>query len=83
MENVFAEVRDGLIINIIAVSSSDCGEAEFPESESIGIAFLSGIGLTGNYMQSSPTGAYRNNPAAIGGTYDPVTDEFILPPIRD
>ena len=65
--------------DVIVVDNKDCGDLEFPESEPIGQAFISQIGLTGTWKQTSYNGTIRKNYAGIGYTYDAGRDAFIAP----
>ena len=49
----FAKIEDNVVRNVIVVDNKDCGDLEFPESEPIGQAFISQIGLTGTWKQTS------------------------------
>jgi len=57
----------------------NCGEAEFPETETPGQAFIAGIGLAGEWRQTSYNGNFRGTYAGIGFTYDSDLDEFVAP----
>lgn len=66
----FAKLNeDNYVINVIVVSNSDCGNIEFPESEEIGKAYISSLGLEGNYVQTSYNSNFRRRYAEIGGLY--------------
>jgi len=75
----FAEIDNLKVVQIISVSDSDCADLEFPESEPIGQAFIAACMIEGEWLQYSPNGQYRGNPAVMGGTYDPDLDEFVTP----
>jgi hypothetical protein len=77
----FAQVKDNQVQQVIVVSNSDCGSVEFPESEPIGQAFISSLGLDGQWLQTSYNGNFRGTYAGIGYTYDAELDEFIAPVI--
>jgi len=50
------------------------------ESEALGIEFCKGLyGADTNWVQTSYNGSFRGKYAAIGDTYDPVTNLFIDP----
>ena len=42
-------------------------------------AYCNGIGLAGNWMDTSYTGSRRGKFAGVGDTYDPVTNAFVPP----
>jgi hypothetical protein len=74
----FAQIGENNIVQqIIVVANSDCGNLEFPESESIGQNFLKSLGLNGIWKQTSYNGAFRKNYAGIGYSYDESRDAFI------
>lgn len=73
----FAKVELGLVTQVIAVSNDDCGGGEFPASESIGQAFISSLGLDGEWKQTSYNGNFRKQYAGIGCTYSYENDRFI------
>jgi hypothetical protein len=37
----FAKIKNGKVVDLIVISNNDCGGGNFPESESIGQAFIS------------------------------------------
>lgn len=75
----FAQVEDGVVRQVIVVNNADCGDLEFPESESVGQAFINSIGLTGTWKQTSYNGNFRGQYAGAGHTYDEELDEFVAP----
>lgn len=91
----FAELdADNRVVRVIVVADEDLNNADFPESESVGKAFISSIGLAGNWIQTSynsyieengvPTHrlggqVFRGCYAAVGGVYDSELDVFIPP----
>lgn len=81
----FAEIGPGNIVrDIIVVANSDCGGGTFPDSETVGQAFISGphpefLALPGTWLQTSYSGSFRGRFAVVGGTYDPIADEFVDP----
>lgn len=79
----FARIDEGIVREVIVVNNADCGGGEYPESESIGQAFIAGIGLDGEWRQTSYNGNFRGTYAGIGFTYDSELDEFIAPTIKE
>jgi len=75
----FAQVQDGIVRNVIVVGNSDCGGGDFPDSEPIGQAFITSIGIEGDWLQTSYNGNFRGQYAGQGMTYDPAHDEFVSP----
>jgi hypothetical protein len=82
MSHLFAHVpADGIIDQVVVVSNQDCGNLSFPDSEPLGQAFLHGLYRNQDtWLETSEDGSFRGRYARIGGTYDPVLDEFISPP---
>ena len=75
----FAKIEDGFVTQVIVVGNQDCGGGEFPESEPVGQSFIAAIGLTGEYLQCSYSGAFRGAYPGPGWSYDPALDLFIAP----
>ena len=73
----FAEIKNGLVQQVIVVANSDCGGGEFPESEPIGQAFIASIGLSGVWKQTSYSGSFRNCFAGISFQYFAEPDKFV------
>jgi hypothetical protein len=76
----FAQV-DGknVVRNVIVVNNSDCAGGEYPDSDSVGQAFISFMGIEGTWLQTSYNGNFRGQYAGQGMTYDPVLDQFVSP----
>ena len=75
----FAKLDDqNIVIDVNAVANAVIDDLPFPESEPVGVAFLTewSGGYT-NWKQTSYNGNFRKNLAGIGYTYDPVLDAFI------
>jgi len=76
----FAQVDEGQIVrNVIVVNNSDCAGGEFPDSDSVGQAFIAFMGIEGDWLQTSYHGNFRGQYAGQGMTYDPTLDEFVSP----
>jgi hypothetical protein len=76
----FAKIdTDNIVEQVIVVANSDCGGGEFPESEPIGQAFITSLGIDGVWLQTSYHANFRAVYAGIGFTYDPELDEFVAP----
>jgi len=77
----FAKLDDaGVVTDVIVVSNETLNNLSFPDSEPVGIAFLTewSGGYT-NWKQTSYNANFRANYAGVGYTYDPVLDAFIPP----
>ena len=79
----FAKVENNQVVQVIVVSNDDCSGGDFPQSEPIGQAFISSLGLTGLWLQTSYSGSFRNCFAGIGYLWNETTQEFELPPIPE
>ena len=77
----FAKINNNnIVIDVNVVNNEIVNNLSFPESESIGIAFLTewSNGYS-NWKQTSYNGNFRKNYAGIGYTYDEGRDAFIAP----
>ena len=77
----FAKLDDqGFVIEINVVNNETINNLPFPDSEPVGIAFLTEwSGGYSNWKQTSYNGNFRKNLAGIGYTYDSTLDAFIAP----
>lgn len=73
----FALVDDSnMVVDVIKIADADCGGGVFPASEPVGQEFISSIGLTGNWLQTSINGSFRGMYGGVGASYDPATGTF-------
>lgn len=77
----FAQLdENSVVLQVIVVGNDDINNLPFPESEPIGLQFLTNwSGGYTNWKQTSYNNNFRKNYAAVGGVYDPVRDAFIHP----
>ena len=77
----FAKLDDqGAVVEINVVNNDTLNNLPFPESEPIGVAFLTDwSGGYTNWKQTSYNANFRKNYAGIGYTYDATLDAFIAP----
>lgn len=77
----FAKLDDqNIVIEVNAVANAVIDDLPFPESEIVGIAFLTDwSGGYTNWKQTSYNANFRKNYAGIGYTYDSVLDAFVPP----
>jgi hypothetical protein len=76
----FAKLNDqNVVVDMVVVNNETLGNLPFPESEPVGIAFLTewSGGYT-NWKQTSYNANFRKNYAGVGFIYDPVLDEFVV-----
>lgn len=73
----FAQIdNDNVVQQVIVVSNNDCGGGNFPESEPIGQAFIASLGITGEWLQTSYHGNFRNCYAGIGMVFLPNVGKY-------
>jgi len=77
----FAKLDDqNVVIEVNVVNNETLNNLPFPESEPVGIAFLTDwSGGYTNWKQTSYNANFRKNYAGVGFTYDAVLDAFIVP----
>jgi hypothetical protein len=75
----FAKLNlDNIVTDVVVVSNEDLQNLKFPESEPVGIAFLTNLyGEEYIWKQTSYNANFRANYAGIGAAYDPQKDAFI------
>lgn len=79
----FAQLNGAQVIEVIVVANDDCDNLPFPESEPVGQAFITSLGLVGEWLQTSYNGNFRGCYAGIGYTFDASLGEygeFVPPP---
>jgi hypothetical protein len=77
----FAKLDDrNVVLEVNVVSNETVNNLPFPESEPVGVAFLTewSGGYT-NWKQTSYNASFRKNYAGVGFTYDANLDAFIAP----
>jgi hypothetical protein len=76
----FAQINENNeVIQVIVVANSDCGELNFPESETVGQTFLASLGLDGVWKQTSYNSNFRVRYAGISAVYLEEQDMFTHP----
>jgi len=77
----FAQLNNhSIVLRVLAVSNKDTEDENGNEREEVGVTFLQNIfGLNTIWKQTSYTGNFRKNYAAIGFSYDSLLDAFIPP----
>jgi hypothetical protein len=77
----FAKLNENnIVIQVNVVDNSDIQNLPFPESEQVGIDFLTNwSGGYSNWKQTSYNRNFRKNYAGIGYTYDQIIDAFVPP----
>jgi hypothetical protein len=77
----FAKLNDqNIVLDVNAVSNDVINNLPFPDSEPLGVAFLTewSGGYT-NWKQTSYNANFRKNYAGVGSTYSAELDAFIAP----
>ena len=77
----FAKLDDqNVVIEVNVVNNETLNNLEFPESEPVGVAFLTEwSGGHSNWKQTSYNVNFRKNYAGVGYKYDSTYDAFIPP----
>ena len=84
----FVKIEDGIVTQGIVVANDDILDADGNESEAAGQAFIAGLGLEGDWKQTSyntragkhpDEKPFRKNYAGIGYSWDAERDAFIPP----
>ena len=76
----FAKMNSNTVEQVIVVNNEVLENKDFPESESIGVAFCKSLfGDDTEWKQTSYNGKFRGRFAGIGWSYDPDKDEFVVP----
>lgn len=76
----FAKVNDdNIVLDIIRINDEDCGGGSFPEAEKIGQEFISSLGISGRWIQTSYNNSFRKKYAQMGYSYLPDKDVFVEP----
>jgi hypothetical protein len=79
----FAQITNNEVTEVIVVSNADCDNLPFPESEPIGQAFISSLGIEGEWLQTSYNGSFRGCYAGPTYTFNASLGEygeFVAPP---
>jgi hypothetical protein len=76
----FAEVHNGIVQRVIAVSNDDAPDPATEHSEPLGQAFIRDVlGLAGEWVQTSYNDSFRAHYAGIGYVWDAVNNVFYAP----
>ena len=68
----FARINESNIVQEVNVIDDDqIGGGIFPESESLGQEYMADLGLPPEWLQASPTGAYRDAYPSPGWEWQP------------
>ena len=73
----FAEVTDGVVNRVVVVHNDEL-LVDGVEVEQKGLDFVTDL-LGGTWIQTSYNNNFRKHFAFVGGAYDSVRDEFVLP----
>jgi len=69
-----------IVLEVHVINNSDIQDLPFPQSEPIGIEYLTAWNALNTYWkQTSYNGNFRKNYAGIGYTYDETLDAFVPP----
>jgi hypothetical protein len=73
--------ENNIVVDGLAVHNDVVNNLPFPESEPLGVEFLTNLLGAFDWKQTSYNANFRKNYAGIGYTYDSSLDEFV-PPIE-
>jgi hypothetical protein len=80
----FVQMHNNTCGQVIVVNNEVLENKEFPESESIGIAFCKSLfGEDTEWLQTSYNATFRGRYAGSGMFYDSVEDEFKYPTVEE
>jgi hypothetical protein len=69
------------VYQVSVVNNSDIHDLPYPESEPVGIAYLTSVHGDGIiWKETSYNANFRGKYAGVGDTYDAELDEFVSPP---
>ena len=72
--------ENNLVVQVAVVNNETINNLEFPESESVGVAFCRSLfGENTIWKQTSYNSKFRKNYAGVGDAYDAALDAFISP----
>jgi hypothetical protein len=74
--------KDNKVFQVSVVNNDDIQNLDFPESEAVGVAYLTSVHGSGvTWKQTSYNANFRSKYAGIGDLYDPALDIFTSPPV--
>jgi len=80
----FVKMNGNSCGQVIVVNNEVLENKEFPESESIGIAFCKSLyGEDTEWLQTSYNSNFRERYAGSGMIYDPINDVFTYPVVSE
>ena len=80
----FVKMNENICGQVIVVNNEVLENKPFPESESIGIAFLKSLyGADTEWLQTSYNSNFRGKYAGPGMIYDPELDIFTTPTVTE
>jgi hypothetical protein len=75
---------NNIVYQVSVVNNSDIDNLPYPESEPIGIAYLTGVHGEGFvWKETSYNANFRGKYAGIGDTYDAELDEFVTSTVEE
>jgi len=66
----FARIDDSIVQEVVVVADEHLLDGNGQPDEALGVAYLHSIGLEGDWVQTSPTGAFRGHYAGVGDLWD-------------
>lgn len=71
--------ENNIVLDVLVVSNETLNNLDYPDSEPLGVEFLTTLTGYPNWKQTSYNASFRKNYAGIGDTYDQILDAFIAP----
>ena len=75
----FAELVDGIVVNVLTISNDDITDENGNEQESLGVALCNRLYGSGTWIQTSYNNNFRKRYAGKGYSYDADKDKFLIP----
>jgi hypothetical protein len=76
----FAKINEQkMVVEVLVIGNEQVDNLPFPESEAVGQAFIASCNITGEWLQTSYNGNFRERFAGIGSYYDVELDKFVVP----
>jgi hypothetical protein len=73
----FAQINtQKMVIEVIVIANAEVDNLPFPESEPVGQAFIASCNISGDWLQTSYNGNFRNIYAGIGDYFDATLGEY-------
>ena len=76
----FAKINEQkMVVEVLVIGNEQVDNLPFPESEPVGQAFIASCNITGEWLQTSYNGNFRERFAGIGSYYNAELNKFVVP----